>query len=43
MDNSTKQKVSIRIKVGWSVFGKYREIFQDRHLPMSLKYKKKGL
>ena len=24
------------MKAGWSVFGKYREIFLDRHLPMSL-------
>ena len=39
MENSTKQEVSIRIKVGWSVFGKYREIFLDRHLPMSPKRK----
>ena len=37
MENSTKQKVSIRIKAGWSVFRKYREIFLDRHRPMSLK------
>ena len=36
-ENSTKQEVSIRIQVGWSVFGKYREIFLDRHLPISLK------
>ena len=41
MENSTKQEVSIRIKAGWSVFGKYTKIFLDRHLPMSLK--KKGL
>ena len=39
MENSTKQEVSIRIKAGWSVFGKYREIFLDRHLPRSLKRK----
>ena len=39
MENSTKQEVSIRIKAGWSVFGKYREIFLDRHFPMSLKRK----
>ena len=37
MENSTKQKVSIRIKAGWSVFGKYREVFLDSHHPMSLK------
>ena len=39
MENRTKQEVSIRIKAGWSVFGKYREIFLDRHLPISLKRK----
>ena len=39
MENSTKQEVSVRIKAGWSVFGKYREIFLDRHLPVSLKRK----
>ena len=39
MENSTKQEVSIRIKAGWSVFGKHREIFPDGHLPMSLKRK----
>ena len=39
MKNSSKQEVSIRIKAGWSVFGKYREIFLDRHIPMSLKRK----
>ena len=36
MENRIKQEVSMRIKAGWSVFGKYREIFQDRHRPMSL-------
>ena len=36
MENSTKE-VSIRIKVGWSVFGKHRQIFLDRRLPMCLK------
>ena len=39
MKNRTKQEVSIRIKAGWTVLGKYREIFLDRHLPMSLKRK----
>ena len=42
MENSTKQEVSIRVKAGWSVFGKYREIFLDRHLP-SYESKTKGL
>ena len=31
MENGTKQ-VSIGIKAGWSVLGKCREIFLDRHL-----------
>ena len=39
VENITKQEVSIRIKAGWSVFGKYREIFRDRHLPTTLKRK----
>ena len=39
MENSTKQEDSIRTKAGWSVFGKYRETFLDKHLPMSLKRK----
>ena len=39
MENRTKQEVSIRIKAGWSVFRKYREIFLDRYLLMSLKKK----
>ena len=39
MENSTKQEVLIRIKAGWSVFGKHREIFLDWHLPISLKRK----
>ena len=39
MENSTKQEVSIRIKTGWSVFAKYKEVFLDRYLPMSLKRK----
>ena len=36
MENRTKQ-VSIRIKAGLSAFVKYREIFVEGHLPMSLK------
>ena len=39
MENRTKQEVSIRIKAGWGVFGKYRETFLDRHLTMGLKRK----
>ena len=39
IENRTKQEVSIRIKAKWSVLGKYRKIFLDRHLPMSRKGK----
>ena len=39
IENRTKQEVSIRIKAGGSVFGKYREIF----LAPSHESKKKGL
>ena len=34
-----EQEVSIRITAGWSVFGKYREIFLVRYLAVSLKRK----
>ena len=37
MENRTNQEVLIRIKAGWSVLGKYRDIFLNRHLPMRLK------
>ena len=39
MENRTKQEVLIRVRAGCSVFGKYREIFLDRHHPMSLRRK----
>ena len=39
IENGAKQEVSIRLKAGWSVFGKYRENFRDRHLLVSLKRK----
>ena len=39
MENRTRQEVLIRIKAEWNAFGKYREIFLDRHLPMSLRRK----
>ena len=40
MENNTKTKFrSEEKKKGWSVFGKYREIFLDRHLPIILKRK----
>ena len=39
MESRTRQKVLVKIRAGWSVFGKYGETFLDRHLPMSLKRK----
>ena len=39
MENRTRQEVLMRVKAGWSVFGKYREICLDKHLPISLKGK----
>ena len=39
MEIRAKQEVSIRFKAEWSVFGKYRKIFLDRLLAMSLKRK----
>ena len=39
MENRTRQDISTRTKAGWSVFGKHREIFLDKHLPMSLRRK----
>ena len=39
MENRARQEVFIKIKAGWSVFGKDRVIFLDGHLPMSLNRK----
>ena len=39
VENRTLEEVLTRIKMGWSVFYKYREIFLDKDLPMSLKRK----
>ena len=39
MENRTRQEVSIGIKAEWNVLGKCRELFLDRHLPMSLNRK----
>ena len=39
IESRAKQEVSIKIKAGWSVFENYREIFLDRHLPVSLERK----
>ena len=35
-ENRTTEEVPIRLKAGRSVFGKYRDIFRDRHLPIGL-------
>ena len=37
--NSTQQEILIRIEAGWSVFGKHRGIYLNRHFPRSLKRK----
>jgi hypothetical protein len=39
VENRTLEEVLIRIKMGWSVFYKYKEIFLDKNFPMSLKSK----
>ena len=39
MKNTTKEEVYDRIKAGWMTFGRYKEIFYDRKLPISLKIK----
>ena len=41
MENRTNQKVSIRIKAGWSgvFFRRYGKTCVDRYLPMSVKRK----
>ena len=36
-ENKTKEEVAIRIRNAWFAFGKYRDIFQDKDLPMTLK------
>ncbi|GFS08192.1 endonuclease-reverse transcriptase [Elysia marginata] len=37
MKDLTKEKVDIRIRAGWSCFGRNREIFLDKNMPLSLK------
>ena len=37
MQDTTKEEVSIRIKSGWGLFGRYKEILCDKQLPISLK------
>ena len=39
MEDKTAQEVEIKIKAGWSVFGRYREIFLDEDIPINLKKK----
>ena len=37
MEDKTAQEVEIKIKAGWSVFGRYRDIFLDEDIPINLK------
>ncbi|GFR75949.1 galactosylgalactosylxylosylprotein 3-beta-glucuronosyltransferase [Elysia marginata] len=37
LKETTKEEVTCRIRAGWSCFGKYREIFLDDKMPISLK------
>ncbi|GFS06131.1 endonuclease-reverse transcriptase [Elysia marginata] len=37
MEDLTKEEVDIRIRAGWSYFGRNREIFLDKNMPLSLK------
>ncbi|GFR96573.1 endonuclease-reverse transcriptase [Elysia marginata] len=37
MKDLTKEEVDIRIRAGWSCFGRNREIFLDKNMPLSLK------
>ena len=39
MEDRTANDVQLRIKAGWSVFGRYKDIFQDKEIPMCLKRK----
>ena len=39
LKDTTKEKVTCRIRAGWSCFAKNREIFQDDKMPLSLKTK----
>ena len=34
MEDRTANEVQLRIKAGWSVFGRYKEIFQDKEIPI---------
>ena len=37
MEDRTANEVQLRIKAGWSVFGRYKEILQNKEIPMCLK------
>ena len=39
LEDRTANEVQNRIKAGWAVFGKYREILQNKELPNCLKRK----
>ena len=38
-EDRTANEVQLRIKAGWAVFGKYKEIFQHKEIPNCLKLK----
>ena len=37
LEDHTREEVNIRIKAGWSCFGRYKDILCDQKLPMSLR------
>ena len=39
LKDRTRNEVQLRIKAGWTVFGKYKEIFQNIEIPLCLKRK----
>ena len=39
LEDRTANEVQLRIKAGWAVFGKYKEIFQNKEIPICLKRK----
>jgi hypothetical protein len=38
-ENQMLNEINIRLRAGWSCFGRHREILQDRNIPISLKRK----
>ena len=36
-EDRTAYEVQLRIQAGWAVFGKYKEIFQNKEIPICLK------